>query len=323
MQPTESLSPLELLQAVAKGDTLVTRPEAGQPFQLSAEFEPSGDQPVAIAELVGGPARGCQGPGAARRHRLRQDVHDGALHPGAAAAGDHPGPQQDPGGTALRRVQVVLSEQRGRVFRQLLRLLPARGLRAALGHLYREDRGRERADRPDAPLGDPCLVRARRRHHRGLGLLHLRHRLARDLCPDDAADQQGPKGRAAAPAARPGRAAIQAQRARFQPRRLPCEGRHHRDLPGPPRRPGLADLDVRRRDRSDPRIRSPDRRRRARSWSRSGSTRTATTSRRSRRSPRRSRTSRSSSRRRSRISAAPASCSRPSASSSAPWPTSR
>ena len=46
-----------------------------------------------------------------------------------------------------------------------------------------KDRGRERADRPDAPLGDPRLVRARRRHHRGFGLLHLRHRLARDLCP--------------------------------------------------------------------------------------------------------------------------------------------
>ena len=43
----------------------------------------------------------------------------------------------------------------------------------------------QRADRPDAPLGDPGAARARRRHHRRLGLLHLRHRLGRDLRRDD------------------------------------------------------------------------------------------------------------------------------------------
>ena len=51
----------------------------------------------------------------------------------------------------------------------------------------------QRADRPHAPLGDPGAVRARRRHHRGLGLVHLRHRLARDLCPHDPDPAQGQK----------------------------------------------------------------------------------------------------------------------------------
>ncbi len=58
MQPVPSLSPLELLQSLAAGDELVARPEAGRPFTLSAEFEPSGDQPVAIAELVAGLRQG-------------------------------------------------------------------------------------------------------------------------------------------------------------------------------------------------------------------------------------------------------------------------
>ena len=39
----------------------------------------------------------------------------------------------------------------------------------------------QRADRPHAPLGDARAVRAPRRRHRRLGVLHLRHRLARDL----------------------------------------------------------------------------------------------------------------------------------------------
>ena len=204
------------------------------------------------------------------------------------------GAEQDPGGPALRRVQVVLPEQRGRVFRQLLRLLSAGSLRPAHRHLYREDLEHQRADRPDAPLGDARAVRARRRHHRRLGVLHLRHRLARDLCPHDADPAPGPAGRAAAAAARPGRAAVPPQRARLQPRRLPRQGRHDRDLPGPSRGPRLAAVDVRRRGREHHRVRPAHRREDRPSSTRSASTPTATTSRRSRRCRRRSRASRRS-----------------------------
>jgi hypothetical protein len=66
-------------------------------------------------------------------------------------------------------------------FRQLLRLLPARGLCAAHRHLHREGVERERGDRPGAPLGDPLAAGAGRRDHRRLGQLPLRHRFGRDL----------------------------------------------------------------------------------------------------------------------------------------------
>ena len=102
----------------------------------------------------------------------------------------HPGhrPQQDPGGPALRRVQDALPRERRRVLRQLLRLLPARGLHPDDGHLHREGLLHQRGDRQDAPLGHALAPRAPRRDHRGQRLLHLRPRLARGL-PRHAARQ--------------------------------------------------------------------------------------------------------------------------------------
>ena len=106
------------------------------------------------------------------------DRGDAAPRPGARA-------QQDARRAALWRVQELLPRQRGRVFRLLLRLLPARSLCAAHRHLYREGKLDQRADRPHAPLGDARAARARRRHHRRVRLLHLRHRLGRDLFRHD------------------------------------------------------------------------------------------------------------------------------------------
>src|SRR6266851_4465513 len=130
-------------------------------------------------------------PGAAGRHRLGQDLHHGACHPAHAAPGAHPGAQQDAGGAALWRDEELLPGERGRVFRLLLRLLPAGSLCAALGHLYREGILDQRADRPHAPLGDARHPRAPRHGDRRLGLLHLRHRLGRDLFRDDGDAQFG------------------------------------------------------------------------------------------------------------------------------------
>ena len=73
----------------------------------------------------------------------------------------------------------------GRVFRLLLRLLPAGSLCAAHRHLYREGILDQRADRPHAPFGDARVARARRCDRRRLGVLHLRHRRCRDLFGDD------------------------------------------------------------------------------------------------------------------------------------------
>ena len=49
-------------------------------FEVSPAYQPTGDQPRAIARAVGGPAARRPLPDAARRHGLRQDVHDGPRH---------------------------------------------------------------------------------------------------------------------------------------------------------------------------------------------------------------------------------------------------
>jgi excinuclease ABC subunit B len=56
--------------------------EGGVPIKLASEYEPKGDQPTAIAELVEGINIGRARPGAARRHRLGQDLHHGQRHRG-------------------------------------------------------------------------------------------------------------------------------------------------------------------------------------------------------------------------------------------------
>ncbi len=58
MRAAEVLDSLDLLEALAQGPGVEARPEAGRPFELVSEFEPAGDQPQAIAELVAGLERG-------------------------------------------------------------------------------------------------------------------------------------------------------------------------------------------------------------------------------------------------------------------------
>ena len=115
-------------------------PQAGRRAALrAADRFRAGRRPAdRDRRTVGGAAGGRAQPGAARRHRHRQDLHHGASDRGDPAPGDHPRPEQDPRRAALRRVQGLLPRERGRIFRQLLRLLPARGLRRAHRHLHRE-----------------------------------------------------------------------------------------------------------------------------------------------------------------------------------------
>ena len=93
--------------------------------------------------------------------------------------------QQDAGRPALRRVQGVLSAQRGPLLRQLLRLLPARSLHSAARHLHREGRLDQRGDRPPAAGGDQRAGQPPGRDHRGQRLVHLRLGLAGGLQGDD------------------------------------------------------------------------------------------------------------------------------------------
>ncbi len=195
----------------------------------------------------------------ARRDRHRQDRDAGVDHRPAQQADAGAGPQQDPGRPALRRVPRVLPEQRGRVLRQLLRLLPARGLPAPQRHLHREGLLAQRRDRPAAPCRDARPVRATGRDHRGQRLVHLRPGRPGRLRGDraQAADRrQVPTGRRAAPPRRP---PVPAQRPGPRPRPVPGPRRH----PGAPagergvRRPGRV---LRRRGRAHHRARSADRR---------------------------------------------------------------
>ncbi len=93
--------------------------------------------------------------------------------------------QQDAGRPALQRVQGVLSAQRGPLFRQLLRLLPARSLHPAARHLHRKRRLDQPGDRPAAAGGHQLAGQPARRDHRGQRLVHLRLGLARRLQGDD------------------------------------------------------------------------------------------------------------------------------------------
>ena len=168
--------------------------------------------------------------------------------------------EQDPRRAALRRVQELLPRQCGRIFRQLLRLLPARGLRPAHRHLHREGKLGERGDRPHAPLGDAVAAGARRRDHRRVGLLPLRHRLGRDLFGDDLQPEEGRDARTSARSSasssrcntsattRPSRAAISGCAATIW--------RSSRRTMRTP--PGACQL-LRRRDRGDRRVRPADR----------------------------------------------------------------
>ena len=215
--------------------------------------------PAAIERLNDGLGRRPPPPDAAGRHRHRQDVHARLGHRDAQQADARPGPQQDARRAAVRRVPRVLPEQRGRVLRQLLRLLPARGLPAAQRHVHREGLVAQRRDRPAAARRDARPVRAPRRDHRGQRLVHLRPgragRLRRDR-PQAADRRQVPARRRAAP---PGRPPVPAQRPGPRPRPVP-RPRRHAGAPaglGGDRRPGRV---LRRRGRAHHRDRSADRR---------------------------------------------------------------
>ena len=143
-------------------------------FKLQAPFVPKGDQPSAINDLVLSLNVGNRYHGAARRHWHRQNLHDGQGHRGHPKAHPGDGAQQDPGRAAVLRVQGVLSRERGRVLRQLLRLLPARSLCATTRSVYREGLGDQRGDRPAAAGRHQRADEPAGCDHRGLGLVHLR-----------------------------------------------------------------------------------------------------------------------------------------------------
>ena len=236
--------------------------EAMREFQVVSDFAPAGDQPAAIAQLSEGVRRGDRFQTLLGHHRQRQERHHRLDDRGGAAADPHHRPQQVAGRPAGQRDARVLPAQPGRVLRQLLRLLPARGLPPLERHLHREGQLDQRRDRPAAPLrhlgpADPAG------HHRGgLGQLHLRPGLARGVRRPDPARAAG---RRAGPAGHPapaGRHAVRAQRRQPGAGQVPGAGRHHRGPSRPTRStPSGSSCSATRSSASPPSTPSP-----ARSW---------------------------------------------------------
>ena len=190
---------------------------------VSAVRRPAGGD----RQAGGGGARRRGLPDAAGGDGFGQDFHYGQCDCPAGAAGHHLCSEQDTGRAAVQRVPRVLSEERSGVLRQLLRLLPARGLRAAARPVHREGQRDQRAHRADALVMHQEPAGAARRGDRGHRVGHLWHWRARELPPhgDDAARWRPPE-----PARRDCPVdphAVPAQRPGFQPRPVPRARRHH------------------------------------------------------------------------------------------------
>ena len=197
-------------------------------------------------------------PDPARGDRHRQDPHRRARRRAGAKADAGDRPQQDPGRPALQRVPRVLPAQRGRVLRQLLRLLPARGLPADVRHLHREGQLDQRRHRPAAARRHGCAVLAARRADRCLGVVHLRHGLAGELRADGAVPGGRRRAAARGDAREAGLDPVLPQRRGAGPRQVPRPRRRDRGAAGQ-HGVGLPDLAVRRRGRVDRALRPDDR----------------------------------------------------------------
>ncbi len=165
-------------------------------FRLVSPYKPQGDQGTAIEALTRGVADGDKhqvllGVTGSGKTFTMAKVIENLNRPGA-----DPGAQQDAGGAALSRVQVVLPAQRGRVLRLVLRLLPARGLHSRRRRLHREGSDDQRRARQAAAVGHQVAVRAARLHHRRLGELHLRPGLAGSVLRHAAVPGEGTEDQA-------------------------------------------------------------------------------------------------------------------------------
>ena len=165
--------------------------EGGFRLEIKSDFDPKGDQPA-----------GDRGAGRGRQRNDRTQVLLGVTGSGKTftmakviEATQRPALILAPNKTLAAQLygefRCFFPDNAVEYFVSLLRLLPAGSLRPAHRHLYREGILDQRADRPHAPLGDARAARTRRRDHRRLGVVHLRHRLGRDLFGDDLRAQAG------------------------------------------------------------------------------------------------------------------------------------
>ena len=152
------------------------------PFKVVSDFEPAGDQPKAIEQLDRGHRAGRAVPDPARHHRLGQERHHRLDHRAGAAA--HAGasrptsrwPPSWPTSSGSSSPTTGSSTSS-----RYYDYYQPEAYMAASRHLHREGLVGERRDRPAAPLGHLGAAHPARRHRGGVGVVHLRPRLARGV----------------------------------------------------------------------------------------------------------------------------------------------
>ncbi len=214
--------------------------EGGRNFVLHSAFEPAGDQPTAIAELVSGVAAG------ERNQVLLGATGTGKTFTAAKII------------EATQRPAIVLAPNKtlaAQLYGEFKAFFPEKAVEYFVSY-YDYYQPEAYVPRSDTYIEKESQINEaidRMRHSATRALLerddviivasvlaHLRHRVGRDLRRDD----PGPRDRAVLRPApgdcRPGRPAVPPQRRGLPARRLPGPGRFARDLARPPRGPGLA-----------------------------------------------------------------------------------
>ena len=205
--------------------------EGGKPFKLVSEYEPAGDQPTAIRELVEG-----IGDNGDVSQVLLGVTGSGKTFTMAKVI------------ETLQRPALVIAPNKilaAQLYGEFKSFFPDNAVEFFVSYYdyyqpeayvprsdtyIEKEAQRERGDRPHAPLGDAVAARARRRDHRRLCLLSLRHRFGRNLFGDDLQPQEGQQRGPTRGDPQARRAPVQAQRPGVRARQFPREGRQSRNL---------------------------------------------------------------------------------------------
>ena len=172
----------------ARQTTARFRPSAfhtvGRPCRRSSSTpstRPTADQPAAIDGIAEGVDAGDARRDAAGRHRHRQDDDDGGDDRAAAAARAVIAHNKTLAAQLCNEFRTYFPHNAVEYFVSYYDYYQPEAYVPSQGPLHREGLGDQPGDRPAAPRRDGGAVRAPRRDHRRLGVVHLRPRLAGDL----------------------------------------------------------------------------------------------------------------------------------------------
>ena len=151
------------------------------PFQMVSDFEPAGDQPKAIAALTEGIERGDRFQtllgitGSGKSATIAWTIEQ-VQRPTLVLA-----PNKSLAAQLANEFREFFPDNRVEYFVCYYDYYQPEAYMAAERHLHREGLVGERRDRPAAPLGHLGAAHPARRHRGGVGVVHLRPRLARGV----------------------------------------------------------------------------------------------------------------------------------------------